>query len=88
MKIHPSQFLKEDNGNLSSSRLFAFLVSISAIIDWQHAVWTVGRWTPDWQTVGVILGVVGVKTVQKFAEAKTNGQNSEGNHRNSHAPPH
>ena len=73
MKV--SQFLQEDNGRFSSSRLFAFLVSVSAIIDWQHAVWTIGRWSPEWQMVGVVLGVVGVKTVQKFAEVKNSTNN-------------
>ncbi|MCK5823563.1 MAG: hypothetical protein KAG95_06140 [Bacteroidales bacterium] len=66
------EFFKESNGNYSSARLFAFLVTITTIIDWLHAVFTTsdGIWRPQWQTIGMVLGVLGFKVVQKFKENK------------------
>jgi len=34
-----NEFLEDASGKLSSARLFMLLVAISAIIDWQHAIW-------------------------------------------------
>ena len=70
MKIF--EFLQESNGRFSSARLFAFLVTITTIIDWLHAVFTTadGIWRPQWQTIGMVLGVLGFKVVQKFKEVK------------------
>jgi len=66
------EFLKEDNGNFSSTRLFAFSIITSAIVDWQRAVWIGGGiWHPDFATVGLIAGVLGVKVLQKGIESKT-----------------
>ena len=62
------EFLKDKSGQFSSARLFMLLVSISTIIDWQHAVWTVGKWSPEWQTIGMVLGVLGFKIAQKVQE--------------------
>lgn len=61
------EFLKEKNGQFSSSRLFMLLVALSAIIDWQHAIWTTvdGIWRPEWTTIGMVLGVLGFKIAQK-----------------------
>ncbi len=65
------EFLEETNGQFSSKRLFTFLTVCSAIIDWQHAIWTAPHiWYPTAQTVGLILGVVGFQVVGKFAENK------------------
>ena len=64
------EFLQESNGQFSSSRLFMLLVAISAIIDWQHAVWTHGIWQPEWTTIGMVLGVLGFKIAQKPFEEK------------------
>ena len=63
------EFFSEDNGSLSSARLFMFLIVVSIIIDYQHAIWTVGIWHPDWQTVGLALGSLGFKVWQKSSEA-------------------
>ncbi len=61
-------FLREANGTLSSARLFMFLICLSVIIDYQHAVWTTGIWHPDWQTIGLVLGALGFKVWQKGYE--------------------
>ena len=53
------EFLQDDVGNFSSKRLFAFLIIISVIMDYQHAIWTGVIWTPTYETIGLALGVVG-----------------------------
>jgi len=70
MNFNFLQFLQEDNGRFSSSRLFSLVVVFGTMIDWMHAVFTVGIWTPQWQTISMVLGVLGFKVVQKFAEKK------------------
>lgn len=68
---HPTQFLKEANGQLSSARLFAFLAVLGYMIEWMH--WVFGQPTvfaPAPTTVGVVLGLVGAKVAQKFGEEK------------------
>ena len=64
------EFLQESNGQFSSSRLFAFLVTIATIVDWMHAVFSTsdGVWRPEWQTIAMVLGVLGFKVAQKFTE--------------------
>ena len=62
------EFLSEQNGSLSSTRLFMFLICLSIIVDYQHAVWTIGVWHPDWQTIGLALGALGFKVAQKGKE--------------------
>ncbi len=64
------QFFTDHAGKLSSSRLFKLLVAFSAIIDWQHAVWTVGKWTPDIEVLVFIAAVLGVTTYQHKVEQK------------------
>ena len=66
------QFLQEDNGQFSSARLLAFLSVLSFIIDWHKHTWSGIEFRPDFSLVGFILGIVGVKVVQKFAEQKNN----------------
>jgi hypothetical protein len=69
MKIF--EFLQEDNGRFSSTRLFALAIVTSAIIEWQHAIWYLGGiWKPDYMTVGLIAGVLGIKVLQKSSEEK------------------
>jgi hypothetical protein len=70
MKIN--EFLKEDNGHYSSTRLFAFLITIATIVDWMHAVFhtTDGVWRPEYQTIAMVLGVLGFKVWQKNNEQK------------------
>ena len=65
-----AEFFQEANGQFSSTRLFAFMVTFSTIIDWQHAVWVDGGgvWNPNFQTIGMVLGVLGFKFASKFKE--------------------
>ncbi len=66
------EFLQEDNGRFSSSRLFALSVSAACILDWMHWIFTQATaWKPSAEAVALVLGVVGAKVVQKFGEAKT-----------------
>lgn len=73
MKIF--EFLQENNGGFSSTRLLTLLIVISAIIEWQHAIWMLdGIWHPDWSTVGLIAGVLGFKVLQKDKEQITDNE--------------
>lgn len=63
-------FLQEDNGGLSSMRLFAFVTIACMATDWLHAVFTVGRWTPDVALIGLVLGTMTAKVAQKPFESK------------------
>ncbi len=66
------EFLKESNGSFSSTRLFALAIVISAIIEWQYAIWHgPGIWHPDYATVALIAAVLGVKVLQKGVEEKS-----------------
>ena len=72
------EFLQESNGNYSSARLFAFIIVISAVIEWQRAVWFgSGTWAPDFGTVGLIAGVLGIKALQKSVETKVEPKKDE-----------
>jgi len=62
------QFLKDGEGHYSSTRLFMLLVCISSIVDWMHAVFTVGVWSPEYQTIALIVGTLGLKVVQSKVE--------------------
>ena len=68
MKI--MEFFQEENGSLSSVRLFNFAIIASAIIDWQRAVWTTGKWSPDYQVIALVFGVLGLKVWQKHSEER------------------
>lgn len=63
-------FLQEDNGGVSSMRVFSFVVIMCMAADWMHAVFTVGRWSPDIALIGLVLGTITVKVAQKPFEQK------------------
>jgi hypothetical protein len=65
------QFLQEDNGQFSSSRLLSFLIAIALIVDYMHSIFTIGVWHPDLNLVLILLTVVTGKVAQKFGETKT-----------------
>lgn len=66
------QFLQDNEGHFSSSRLFKLLVAFSAIIDWQHAVWTTGTWQPTIEVLAFTAAVLGITIYQKRIESKQN----------------
>jgi hypothetical protein len=66
------EFLQEQNGQFSSARLLAFLITISIVVDYMHAVFTIGGWHPDLNLILILLVVVTGKTIQKFGEVKSN----------------
>jgi hypothetical protein len=63
-----TQFLKEDNGNYSSARLFAFLVVLAFCADYANHIWRFVQFDPSLTIVGVVLGAIGMKVAQKFGE--------------------
>lgn len=62
------ELIQDAEGNLSSTRVVMFLMGISGVISWQHAVWTTGQWAPSITEVSIILGSMGIKTLQKKFE--------------------
>ena len=63
-------FLQEDNGGISSMRLFSCVTIICMAVDWMHAVFTVGKWEPDIALIGLVLGTITAKVAQKPFEQK------------------
>lgn len=75
------QFLQEKNGQSSSTRLFALLITGAVIADYmvtvfsgthsmvgETMVWAPGVWRPEWQTVGLVAASLGFKVLQKGKE--------------------
>lgn len=62
------EFLQEKDGSYSSTRLFMLLVCLATIVDWMNAVFTVGVWSPEYQTIAFVLGAMGFKVFQKDKE--------------------
>lgn len=55
------KILCDDTGNPSSKRTATMLLVASFLIEWQHAVWTVGgTFRPDWTTVSLIAAALGI----------------------------
>ena len=69
------QFLQEENGQFSNSRLLAFLAVVSFIMDWQKHIWSHIEFNPSITIIGFVLGVVGLKVTQYFAEVKSDKTN-------------
>lgn len=63
-------YLQEANGQLSSIRLFSIVSIACMATDWMHAVFTTGKWSPDIELIGLVLGVIGAKVAQKPFENK------------------
>ena len=64
------EFLSEDNGRLSNTRLANFLVVLSFITDWQAHIWRHIEYNPSFTIVGIVASIMGIKVAQKFAEKK------------------
>lgn len=65
-------FLQENNGGVSSVRVFSFVTIVCMATDWMHAVFTSGKWSPDIALIGLVLGTITAKVVQKPLEQKEN----------------
>lgn len=64
--------MQENNGQLSSTRLFPMIITLCMAVDWMHAIFTVGLWHPDIEVIALFLGAIGAKIAQKpFEEKKT-----------------
>ena len=70
--MNTSQFIKDKSGQFSSIRLFMLLVCAACMIDWMHAVFTVGVWTPKPEVLFFIATVIGIKYLQKEKEDVNN----------------
>lgn len=69
------EFLEETNGQFSSKRLFTLLVVISTIVDWMHQIWMVGGiWEPSYQTIAMVLGVLGFQVLGSGNEQRPDDQ--------------
>ena len=66
------QFFEEANGDLSSARLFAFLISLTFIWDYAAHIVRGVEYDPSVTLVGMVVGVIGAKVAQKFGEEKPN----------------
>lgn len=64
------EFFQDEKGRYSSARLFTFLIVIAVIVDWMHSVFTTGIWKPEYQTIGLVLGSLGFKVLQKKEEKR------------------
>lgn len=65
------QFLQDDAGNLSSTRLMFLAWSFVVLFVW--AVISIKTWSmaaPPWEVVGILFTFGGVKVAQKYGEAK------------------
>lgn len=70
------QFLQEDNGNLSSTRLLFVLWGVGGFIAWVAMSLKSSpiMFIPlPWEYIGVVLSLGGVKVVQKFGEKPAGG---------------
>ena len=70
------KLFEETNGEPSSVRVMSFAVIITFLFDWIHTILAGKQFTPDWSIVGIVVGVLGVKSIQKFAEIKGDSNKS------------
>jgi hypothetical protein len=66
------QLFQESNGQYSSVRVQAWIVILCFCVDWIGHIIRNESFTPDLSIVGIVLGVLGLKVTQKFAEEKIN----------------
>jgi hypothetical protein len=73
------EFIKDGNGQFSSTRIFAFSIIGSALYEWYSAILhSNGIWHPNATTVGLVMGVLGMKVLKKDQETKSgNNQNTK-----------
>ena len=56
------QFIQEPDGKYSSKRLMSFCAVLGIMTDWMYAVFTMGKWSPEWQTIAFVTVVLGYQT--------------------------
>ena len=69
-----AQFFQDSNEQFSSVRAQAWLVILCFCGDWIVHIVRNQPFTPDISIVGIVLGVLGLKVTQKFAEEKPQQQ--------------
>ncbi|HQT90407.1 MAG TPA: hypothetical protein PL001_00065 [Candidatus Kryptobacter bacterium] len=68
------EFFQGRNGRLSSKRLFMLLIAVSFVLDWQHAVWTVGSFHPAAALLTFVAGFFGIGVLGSLTEGKKEDQ--------------
>lgn len=64
-----ARIMQDDKGNPSSKRVATMLIVASFIIEWQHAIWTLGgTYNPNWTTVSLIAAALGITMFGKKYE--------------------
>lgn len=63
-----SNFLKDKNGNLSSTRLLMLVCLILLIIDWMFTLLSHGIYNLSWQKVALLTSVFSLKAAQNYKE--------------------
>lgn len=67
------QFVQDDAGQLSATRLAMLITVVAYAIEWMHWTFTqTSPWKPSIEETGTLLAVMGVKALQKFQEVKNN----------------
>lgn len=66
------ELISENNGQLSSIRFLSFAVVGAFIVEWMRFAFTHDiAYTPSWETVVLIGGILGLKVFQKNIENGT-----------------
>lgn len=60
-----SEFLQENNGGFSLTRLVTFIVVIFFLFNWAWDMFNGRNFEPQWGTVTVLLTALGLKAAQK-----------------------
>ena len=61
---------QDENGTFSATRLVMILVAFCIVTEWQHAIWTGVKWTPDMWKLSLLGASSGAKLIQKPFEKK------------------
>ncbi len=62
-------FVKSTKGRFSGSRLFSAAILLAVLVDWVYSIFdptSNGIWKPSWETVGMVMGVLGYKYSNKL----------------------
>ena len=64
------QFFEENNGRLSSTRLFSFLIVLSFVFEYVSNIYYRTIFAPSNEMIIIVLGVLGIKVTQKHIEVQ------------------